>query len=452
MIVQKFGGTSMGSAESINNHVIPIINGAKREGESPIVVVSAMSGVTNSLLRAGSSAMEGDPESSGSFITSVRQKHHDLIMKSIFDDSFNEAQGFLDREIARLKVITEGIGAIGEISPRVEDKIMAIGEKLSAGILSCIINSNGGSSEFVDLENIGQNLSLDGEEAWKILEQKFRERLGLVGQGITPIVTGFFGRTRDGLIKTVGRGYSDFTAALAGAAMGAGKVENWTDVDGILTTNPQMVREARLIRGITYDEISELSHNGAKVLHPLSIEPAKRAGIPVHVRNTFDPSTAGTMITTDAVHEESPFKSIAYKKGVTVITIDTPRMLDAHGYVEKISNVFARHRVPIDLISTSAVSVSISVDETAAQLESLISELKEIGHVKSHNSYAVISLVGSEMKNSSEIWGRVFSELAKEKIQPRMISMGNEQLNLNIVVDNENLERGIRALHHLIIQ
>lgn len=453
MIIQKFGGTSMGTPEAINHSVIPIIKQAKIEGQSPIVVVSAMSGITNSLLKAADHGLNENLEQANAAINEIRDRHRELIRKSIGDlHIMEQAIIYVNTETERLQRLAEGISAVGEITPRVQDKIMAIGEKLSAYILNCILNGQGHRSEYVDLEKIGTNLSLDNEDAWTQVESAFRERLQLVPAGVTPICTGFFGHTRDGLIQTVGRGYSDFTASIAGATMHADKIENWTDVNGVMTTNPQLVSEARTIPSLSYHEVAELSQNGAKVLHPFCIEPAARAGIPIHVRNTFKPKNHGTMIESTPGADQLPeLKSIAYKKGISVITIETPRMLDTHGYMEKISRIFARHKVPIDLISTSAVSVSISVDQKPDRLEALLKDLRELGEVKAGNSYGIISIVGSQLNQDLGTFGKIFSELSTAGIAVRMISMGNQQMNLNLVVDDKDLETGIKLLHNLHI-
>ncbi len=459
MIVQKFGGTSMGTPSSISESVVPIIRYAKEQGKNPAVVVSAMSGVTNLLLKAADQALEENLAQAEEVVTEIRRKHRELIRGAIADmPNMEAAHSFLSDETGRLSRLVGGICDVGEISPRVQDKVLAVGEKLSAQILSCILKSRGEEAEFIDLEKIGSNLSLDNEEEWKKVEEAFRARLQRVPRGITPVCTGFFGRTRDGLIQTVGRGYSDFTASIAAAALGAELIENWTDVDGVLTTNPQLVKEARPIPVLSYHEVAELSQNGAKVLHPFCVEPAARAGIPINVRNTFKSHKPGTMIRKseppregEVENIESPFKSIAYKKGVTVVTIDTPRMLDAHGYVEKISRVFARHRIPIDLISTSAVSVSISVDQKPDRIHPLLRDLEELGSITAGNSYGIISIVGRELNRDLGTIGQIFSELSSAGIAVRMISMGNQQMNLNIVVDEENLEQGIRLLHNLHI-
>lgn len=449
----------MGTPSSIGDSVVSIIRHAKNEGKNPVVVVSAMSGVTNLLLQAADQGLAENLAQAQETVIEIRRRHRELIRGAIGDmPNMETAHGYLTDETGRLDRLVGGICDVGEISPRVQDKVMAIGEKLSAQILTCILRSCGEKAQFVDLENIGTGLSLDNEEEWKRVEESFRTRLRQVPQGVTPVCTGFFGRTRDGLIGTVGRGYSDFTASIAAAALGAEMIENWTDVDGVLTTNPQLVREARTIPVLSYHEVAELSQNGAKVLHPFCIEPAARAGIPIHVRNTFKSHKPGTLIgnseppkEADEQCPEAPFKSIAYKKGVTVITIDTPRMLDAHGYVEKISRVFARHRIPIDLISTSAVSVSISVDQKPERLHPLLGDLEELGSITAGNSFGIISIVGRDLNGDLATIGRIFSELSSVGIAVRMISMGNQQMNLNIVVDEENLEKGIRLLHNLHI-
>ena len=266
----------------------------------------------------------------------------------------------------------------------------------------------------------------------------------MLKSGKIPVFQGFIGRTRDGVTTTIGRGGSDYSAAIMGAALDADDIQIWTDVDGIMTTDPQMVKEAKRIKVISFDEAAELAYFGAKVLHPATLIPAVRKKNPVHVLNSYKPDRGGTLITGEAPQCENPVKAIAYKSGITVLNVTSTRMLMAHGFLKRIFEIFDHYQVPVDVVSTSEVSVSLTVDETS-ELWDIVTELKKIGEVNIEGSKAIVCCVGDNLKNIPGVPHIVFSALQDIKIH--MISQGASAINITFVIDSDQLPEAVCGLH-----
>jgi aspartate kinase len=450
MRVQKFGGTSMGSANSIRNHVVPRIIEAKQAEKEPVVVVSAMSGVTNDILRASEESLRNHLTIVSQIVEEIRRKHNEVIEMLIGDPKANAVQ-VNDKLFKRLNELLRGINLIDEITPLSQDKLIAIGEKLSANLLSNTLTDMGYPAAMIDLDNEDQRplLTANGPETSRQLAKYIERKMGNANKEAIPVLTGFIGPVEGGLLKTIGRGYSDYCASLAAIAVKADLIENWTDVDGILSADPRVEPDATLLNSITYDEMAELAHNGAKVIHPFSVEPARIAGLDIHVKNTFNPDSKGTVISNHSAESHEKFKSITAKKGVSIMRIKTPKMLDSYGYIKQISEIFEKHKVSIDLISTSAVSVSITVDKKTESLFVLMDELRKFGEVNMVNGHSVISIVGNEIGSSIENINAITSALKEGKVPVKMISMGDSGLNINLVIEDEFLDSAIKALHKI---
>ncbi len=447
MIVMKFGGTSMGSAHTIGNCVVPLVAKAHSQGRNPLVVVSAMAGVTNRLLAASQAAVDGDVQEVASIIQAIQESHLETLKKLTHEEHSHRPGERIVDELFRLRVFLEAIAVVRELSCRSKDIVLAVGEKLSAIILAAALTKSGLQATYLPLDAvIERRKEADPEQYWLHVQACFRSALESAAPGI-PVLTGFFGPTRNGIMQAVGRGYSDFCAALVGAAVQADVVEIWTDVDGVLSTNPKVVPEAFLLQTIGFDEIAELAHFGAKVLHPHSVAPALRSGVPLRILNTFNPHGPGTAVVRTSVNSAAPFKSISYKKSVAIIRLATPLMLFAHGYIAKVGAVFAAHQVSIDLVATSEVSVSLSVEQPLNQLADLLADLRPFGEVHALEGQSIICLVGTELDNSHDVLARVFHSLHEEGIQVRMLSMGDLRINLSLVVDDQQCERTVRLLH-----
>ncbi len=449
MIVMKFGGTSMGDADCIRNKVANIVLGAVENGKQPVVVVSAIGGITNLLLSATEAAIQRQPEKARTIVDDILHRHLDVLGKAVKQTKFAlDASEYITKTLKDLQVFLDAIGVVGELTPRSYDIVLAVGEKLSARILTSVLEDRDCPAEFTSLDRlIHGNMPTDSEDYWPKVQDFFRASLENVREGAVPVLTGFFGPTTKGILNCVGRGYSDFCASLAGTVKNAEEIQIWTDVDGVATANPTKVPNAKILERISFDEMAELAHFGAKVLHPHSVWPALKENIPIRILNTFHPEAQGTLIVDETVEADQPFKSIAYKKDVTIIRISSYGMLMAAGFMAKITECFARHGISIDLVSTSEVSVSLSVDQSPKEIEPLVNDLKKLGRVVVTPDQAIMCLVGAEIQHNASIYEKVFEGLRQEGIGVNMISMGDLRINLSIVIDNEHRDKTVQLLH-----
>ncbi|MFC2174383.1 aspartate kinase [archaeon] len=429
MIVMKFGGSSVGDADCIRRaHGIV----AERLDKSPIIVVSAAAGVTDLLL---SSARKAVSRQNGvdALVDSITKPHTELLTALGLDANL------LDAEFSELREVFHGIHLLGELSPRTSDYAMSFGERFSAKTVAAFFTAQGTSSTAV----MGWDAGLVTDSSHTCAEVLPETYSGItLPTGAVPVVTGFIAKSASGEITTLGRGGSDYTAAIIGSALGAEEIQIWTDVDGVLTTDPRLVGAAKRLDAIGFDEASELSYFGARVLHPKSIWPAVKKSIPVRVLNTFNPSNPGTAILPEAKAERE-FTAIAFKRGVTVVRIASTRMLLAHGFLAKIFEAFEKHAISVDLVSTSEVSVSMTLDNTE-NLDAAIAELEQYGTVEVKDGMAVVCVVGRHKTGTS---GRIFSICGDSQIPIKMISLGASRINLSFVVPGDDLEKCVKVLH-----
>ncbi len=448
MIIQKFGGTSMGSATSILEQVCPIVQRCLTSTPQLVVVVSAMSGVTSLLLEAAHCAA-AEHKVDHEILRTIREKHITVANSPVITTS--ERQKFevaLDNELQQLSNLLSAIGIIQDLPVRSQDAIIAVGETLSARLLVAALNSLGTRAEYVDTAHIIPSaLRYESDEYWDKVEKIFKDTLQQVPHAHVPVVPGYFGDTALGIITSVGRGYSDYSASLIGSALGASEVQIWTDVDGVLSANPKVVPTAFILERISYDEMAELSQFGAKVLHPFSVRPAVNSNIPMRILNTFNPECQGTLIEVKHSSSEHPFKSIAYKKAITVVRITTPRMLMSHGFLAQIGEILARHHVSIDLIATSEVSISFTMDDGSKYASSLHEDLSALGDVSVSSGQAIVSIVGTEISRCDDLLPRVFTSLHRAGIKVNLISFGDLKINLSVIVDDLACEHAVKALH-----
>src|SRR5262252_7345226 len=397
MIVMKFGGTSVENAKAIER-AATIVKG--RLGQSPLVVVSAMAKVTDQLLAMARAAGNGDRKAALKLCRALQERHYNTAGELLGTALFTQFHSELGADFETLDELLRGIAAVGELTPRTTDYVAAFGEMLSSKIVTAAFEARGLKGAHVDSRDV---LITDGaymqavpqyEETNLRLQDKV---LPLVEDGQVPVMGGFIGANRAGITTTIGRGGSDFSAAIFGAGLGADKIEIWTNVDGILTTDPRICPEARRIKVISFDEAAELAYFGAKVLHPATVLPAIQKNIPVYVLNSRNPSCEGTRITTRAPHTKNVFKAIAAKKRITIIDVAAPRMLLAHGFLRTIFEAFDRHKVSIDVVSTSEVSVSLTVDSNQA-IPALAADLAKLADVKYEGRKAIVCLVGENLR------------------------------------------------------
>jgi aspartate kinase len=444
MIICKFGGTSVQDADAMMR--LAQIISAQHE-KRPIVVSSAMGKTTDHLLEAAQTAAAGKRQAALDLLTKIKEKHFKEAQKLGIAAGGDWVSETINTYFKEMRDLVKGLSALGELTPRIMDAMASYGERLSTAILTQLLENEGLPAQLMDARQCiitddnytRANPLFDPTEA--AIMEHFRP---VLQSGKIPVFQGFIGRTRDGITTTIGRGGSDFSAAIVGATLGAEDIQIWTDVDGIMTTDPRMVREARRIKAISFDEAAELAYFGAKVLHPATIIPAVRKSIPVHVLNSYKPEQDGTLITDEAQPCENPVKAIAYKSGITIVNVASTRMLMAYGFLKKIFEIFDYYKVPVDVVATSEVSVSLTVDETS-KLWDIVTELKKIGEVNVEGSKSIVCCVGDNLRNIPEVLHVAFSALQDIKIQ--MISQGASAVNITFVIDDERLPEAVRELH-----
>ena len=440
----KFGGTSVGDAKAIGR-VVEIVRGRLRQ--RPVVVVSAMARVTDQLLQMARASGNGDRKTALTLARELRERHYNTAGELLGTALFTQFHGDLGTELEDLEELLRGISAVGELTPRTTDNVASFGEVLSSKLVAAALSAHEIQSTLVDSRDC---IVTDGNftRAAPLFEET-NAKLGevvqpLINLGQVPVMGGFIGANRAGITTTIGRGGSDFSAAIVGAGLGAEKIEIWTDVDGMMTTDPNVCSDARRIKIISFDEAAELAYFGAKVLHPATVLPAIQKNIPVYILNSRNPSCEGTRITARAPHCKNFFKAIAAKKRITIIDIAAPRMLLAHGFLKAIFDAFDRHRIPIDVVSTSEVSVSLTVDSNES-IPALAEDLSRLADVKYEGRKAIVCLVGENLREVPGIAAHVFGQLTDVKI--RMISQGASEINLTFVVDEEQVPGIVQRLH-----
>jgi aspartate kinase len=445
MIVMKFGGTSVQDAKAIDR-VAQIVQG--RLADRPVVVVSAMAKVTDSLLAMGRAAGSGDRKTALKMARTLRERHYDTAGELLGTALFTEFHGDLGADFEDLDELLRGIGAVGEITPRTYDYVASFGEVLSSKIVAAAFVAHGLPGVHVDSR---QCLLTDSSYTRAVPQfdetnDRLRKRVQpLVESGKVPVMGGFIGSNRSGITTTIGRGGSDFSAAIFGAALNAERIEIWTDVDGMMTTDPRLCKDARRIKVISFDEAAELAYFGAKVLHPATVLPAVQQNIPVFVLNSMNPTCEGTKITARAPRCSNIFKAIALKKKITLVEVASPRRLLVHGYLKSIFEAFDHHNVAVDVVSTSEVSVSVTA-ETNEAIPALAADLAKIADVKYEGRKAIVCLVGENLRETPGIAAKVFGILENVKI--RMISQGASEINLTFVIEEDDASEVVRRLHN----
>jgi len=453
LIVMKFGGTSVQDASAIEQVVLVVKSKLNRR---PVVVVSAMAQVTDTLIRCARLASQGHESEANELIQhALRKRHYDVVAQLVHDSLRRKrAQETIDKYLSEVEALVHGLALLGELTPRSLDAVSSFGERLSSAIISEAMKDRGVNAELIDA---GQIIITDDDYTraaplMDLSEARCRALLNpLLERGSVPITQGFVGSTSDGVVTTLGRGGSDYSAAIIGALLGAEVIEIWTDVDGVLTADPRIVPEARVLETITFQEASELAYFGAKVLHPSTILPAVKKNIPVHVYNTKRPESLGTHIVSgdNGVRSNGAVKSIASKKGITIINVYSTRMLLAHGFLKSIFEVFDEFETPVDIVSTSEVNVSLTIDNSS-NLESILSRLRKFSTVTVEEDKAIVCVVGERMRETPGVAARVFSSLGDVNV--KMISQGASEINLSFVVNEREVPTAVRKLHREFFQ
>jgi aspartate kinase len=444
MIVMKFGGTSVENAMAIER-AAAIVKG--RVEHKPVVVVSAMAKVTDQLLAMARAAGAGDRKTALKLCRSLQERHYNTAGELLGTALFTEFHSDLAADFENLEELLRGICAVGELTPRTTDYVAAFGEMLSSKIVTAAFAALGLESALVDSRDciVTDSTHTRAAPLFEETNARLRSKVAplLVG-GKVPVMGGFIGSSRAGITTTIGRGGSDYSAAIVGAGLDAGRIEIWTDVDGMMTTDPNLCPEARRIKVISFDEAAELAYFGAKVLHPATVLPAVQKNIPVYVLNSRNPDCEGTRISARAPRCRNSFKAIAVKKRITIVDVAAPRMQLAHGFLRGIFEVFDRHGVAVDVVSTSEVSVSLTV-ESNESIPALAADLAKLADVKYEGRKAIVCLVGENLRETPGIAARVFGELSDVKI--RMISQGASEINLTFVIEEDAVPDVVRRLH-----
>jgi aspartate kinase len=444
----KFGGTSVADGDAFAN-VSAIVKVAEKQ--RPVVVVSAIAGFTNALLGGVERARNGDFRGATRSLEGHFEQHTAISNQLLGDEactSFESSIAEAKRDIRQLLKI---IAAHPVTSPPLQDEIVAHGEMLSSQLLAAVLREKGLRARHVDArecvktdENYGSATPL--AETVKLSKEHL---LPIIEGGEIPVLGGFIGSTGKGVATTLGRGGSDYSAAIIGAALDAREIQIWTDVTGVLTADPRVVPAAQTIPVLSYQEAAELAYFGAKVLHPKTIQPAIEKDIPVRVCNSHSPGDSGTMIVGESQAAPQTVKAIAHKNGITTVQVTSARMLGAYGFLRALFEVFERHQTAVDVVTTSEVSVSLSIDDVG-ELPLIIPELEKLGTVEIEKQRTIVSVIGEGLRNTPGIAARVFSTISD--INVSMISVGASSINLTFMVDEAHANEVIKRLHRVCFE
>jgi aspartate kinase len=443
MIVMKFGGTSVGNADAIRRTAEIV---ASRRDRGPVVVVSAMSGVTNALFAVADCAVHGRLPEALASVEGLRQRHRDELIALIGPAGrVRSVTGDIELLFDEVAALARALAVLGHATPRAIDAIVSAGERLAVGLVVAAYEAAGLPAVAVDARQVVITTDEHNRAAPlpDAIETAARAVIvPVLDRQAIPVLAGFIGATGAGVTSTLGRGGSDYSASLIGAALAADAIEIWTDVDGMLTADPRVVPGAQCIEQIRFDEASELASFGAKVLHPSTIAPAVRLGIPVYVLNSARPSGTGTRITTDAPRRA--VTAIAGRRGTSVVKLRSSKMLLAHGFLRAIFDVFERHRTSVDVIATSEVEVSLTVDHDE-RLDAVLTDLAGLAEVSVERGLGIVAIVGAGLSDDTRTIATALTALGEIKVH--MLSLSSTAINLTVIVDEEQVPVAMRRLH-----
>ena len=436
----KFGGTSVQSAEMINSAISIAQNQLDR---APLLVSSAMGKTTDKLVAISQAAVSGDAETAFSIFDDLRNSHMETISSFLTGDNLQFATARAEELFEELRSLTRGLSLLRECSPRSTDAILSFGELLSTTIIAARAREIGIETVLLDSRKLVK--TDDNFTSASPLMEKTGE---LIRGAVTPasgrlyVAQGFIATNMNGATTTLGRGGSDYTATIYGSALGAEEVQIWTDVNGIMTTDPRVIADARTVEVVSYDEAAELAFFGAKVVHPSTIVPAIDREIPVLVKNTKDPDGVYTTIAPSS--GKTGLKAISTKKNITLIEVKSGRMANAYGYLSRLFSVFEKHQTSIDIVTTSEVAVSMTIENTS-NIDEIVADLSTLGSVSVEKDKSIVCLVGQDLWQDSMVTARIFNILGGMPV--RMISLGASRINLTLVVPQTHTEEAVRKLH-----
>ncbi|MGH9853930.1 MAG: lysine-sensitive aspartokinase 3, partial [Blastocatellia bacterium] len=444
MIVMKFGGTSVEDAAAIRRLVSIVRLQLHRQ---PVVVVSAMGKTTNGLLECARLAASGETLAAQIRLDAIAEHHFKTAGQLAWPEEIESLRADLSASFIALRSTLEEISKTKQVTPRLSDAVSANGELLSSLLVAAAFRAAGMNGVWVDVRPMlrtNDDFTRAGVQ-FDLANPKLKDGfLAALANGGVPVTQGFVGSTSDGSTTTIGRGGSDYSASIIGAALDAEEIQIWTDVDGIMTTDPRIVPEAAKVKIISFAEAAELAYFGAKVLHPSTLLPAMAKKIPVRVCNSRRPEVAGTAIVRNAPPSHTLIKAIAFKRGLTIINVTSDRMLMAHGFLSRLFAVFDKHETPVDMVATSEVSVSMTLDDIR-YLNGIIADLQALGEVYVERDMALICLVGERLKFTPGVAARIFSSI--EQVNVSMISHGASAINVSFVIPGADVERAVKALH-----
>jgi len=405
----------------------------------PVIVVSAMSGITNRLFELAEEALTGGDWEGALF--GIRASHHDVLRELGLEPTL------VDGLLGDLEFLTRGIAALRELTTRTKDRIVSFGERLSSRIVAAHLSSIGLPACAWDAFDAGLITDSRFGAARPLADVDQRIRAALSGADRIPVITGYIGRDEKENITTLGRGGSDYSASIFGAALGAEEIQIWTDVDGVLSADPRIVPEARRLEKLSFAEASELAFYGAKVIHPATMIPAVRHNIPIRVLNSYRADCPGTTIVSELAPEERGLKSITSKSDISVVTVVAPPMAQQYGFLERIADVFKLHEIVLDMIATSEVSVALTTASRESELRPVVEELRKFSDVSLRPGMAQVSVVGEELRERIGFAAEVFDVLRRLGINCEMISFGATRINLSFVVSNDKVRTAVQGLH-----
>ena len=469
--VLKFGGSSLANVKKMKNVCNIVGKVIKDEKEIPIIVLSAIGDTTNKLLAAGELALLDDGYNNAiNIIDGIKSDHYNIfnyakdhsnnnlnINKKNFEDESDRLKELIDYNIFNIKRIINGISTLDEFSPMVKDLLCSHGEMLSTRLFCYFINNlyfyeKKIEAKQFDSWEIGlQTYGNYGDSKFKedeIEKLKICFKVDkLLENNKIPVVTGFICKNDKGRITTLGRGGSDLTATFLASCCKSKEIQIWKDVDGLMTADPKIVKSARPISKLSYKQAAELAYFGAKILHPVSMQPASKSDIPVIVKNLYDINSSGTHISKDSCNEDNLVLAITAKKNITLIEICSSRMLEQAGFLSKVFKIFEEEDISIDVIATSEVSISLTLDNNNKISNRVISRLRQVANVRVKDDYSIISFL-CNTKESTNVMKIIFNVLSKHNVKVEMISQGASKVNISIIVKSTDINKTISLIHN----
>jgi aspartate kinase len=463
-LVMKFGGTSVGSPNAISQ-AVKIVKATSQDWARMVVVVSAMRGVTDLLIQSAETAARSEESSYLSLIDEIKTRHHETIAELVPDDDERaRLSAVIDEYVAELSAYCRSIHVLGEVTPRGMDTITSLGERMNARVVSTALSSNGFEAQAVDATEL---IVTDANYQNALpVERATREKTHaildpLLDEGVVPVVTGFIGATQTGIITTLGRGGSDYTAAILGDCLDAQEVWTWTDVDGVMTADPRIVPDARVIPELYFSEVSELAYFGAKVLHPKTLRPIIDRDIPLWVKNTFNPTATGTKITRSTNLDRGKVTAISTIRNLSMITVEGRGMMGVPGIAARTFAAVARQGASVLMISQASSEQSICfvipTPTAKAVIESVESEMelelsrRDIDRVWEQDEIVIVTAVAAGLRHTPGIAGRIFSALGKVEINVIAIAQGSSEYSISIVVAEQDADHAMRQIHQEVI-